>query len=59
MNELGARGITAAVVAFFATLTAFLGHLAIPIYVLLACNVVDYLTGLMAAPKRGEHPNSY
>jgi toxin secretion/phage lysis holin len=59
MNELGARGIRAAVVAFFATLTAFLGHLAIPIYVLLACNVVDYLTGLMAAPKRGEHPNSY
>ena len=59
MNESGARGIRAAVVAFFATLTAFLGHLAIPIYVLVACNVVDYLTGLMAAPKRGEKPNSY
>ena len=59
MNEAGARGIRAAVVAFFATLTAFLGHLAIPIYVLVACNVVDYLTGLMAAPKRGEKPNSY
>lgn len=59
MNEAGAKVIRAAVVAFFATLTAFLGHLAIPIYVLLACNVVDYLTGLMAAPKRGEHPNSY
>lgn len=59
MNEAGAKVIRAAVVAFFTALSAFLGHLAIPIYVLLACNVVDYLTGLMAAPKRGEHPNSY
>lgn len=59
MNESGAKVIRAAVVAFFTTLTAFLGHLAIPIYVLVACNVVDYLTGLMAAPKRGEKPNSY
>lgn len=49
----------ATVVLIFTTLTAWLGHLAIPMYVLVACNVVDYLTGLMAAPHRGEHPNSY
>lgn len=53
------KGIQATVVLIFATLTAWLGHLAIPMYVLVACNVVDYLTGLMAAPHRGEHPNSY
>jgi toxin secretion/phage lysis holin len=53
------KGIQATVVLIFTTLTAWLGHLAIPMYVLVACNVVDYLTGLMAAPHRGEHPNSY
>ena len=53
------KGIQATVVLLFTTLTAWLGHLAIPMYVLVACNVVDYLTGLMAAPHRGEHPNSY
>ncbi len=53
------KGIQATVVLIFTTLTAWLGHLAIPMYVLVACNLVDYLTGLMAAPHRGEHPNSY
>ena len=53
------KGIQATVVLIFTTLTAWLGHLAIPMYVLVACNVVDYLTDLMAAPHRGEHPNSY
>ena len=53
------KGIQATVVLIFTTLTAWLGHLAMPMYVLVACNVVDYLTGLMAAPHRGEHPNSY
>ena len=53
------KGIQATVVLIFTTLTAWLGHLAIPMYVLVACNVVNYLTGLMAAPHRGEHPNSY
>lgn len=44
---------------FFASITAFLGDLAIPIYVLVACNVIDYATGLMAASFRGEKISSY
>ena len=42
-----------------AGITAFLGDLAIPIYVLVACNVIDYATGLMAARFRGEKISSY
>lgn len=53
------KGIQALVVLIFTTLTAWLGHLAIPVYVLVGCNVIDYLTGLMAAPKRGEKLSSY
>lgn len=53
------KGIQAVVVLIFTTLTAWLGHLAIPVYVLVGCNVIDYITGLLAAPKRGEKLNSY
>lgn len=53
------KGIQAGVALVFGTVTAFLGDLAVPVYVLVACNVIDYLTGLLAAPKRGERPNSY
>ena len=42
-----------------AGVTAFLGDLAIPIYVLVACNLIDYATGLMAANFRGEKISSY
>ncbi len=57
MNE--GKTIRAVVVLVFTTLSAWLGHLAIPVYVLVGCNVIDYITGLMAAPHRGERPNSY
>lgn len=53
------KGIQATVALIFASVTAWLGYLAIPVYVLLACNVIDYATGLMAAKNRGEKPNSY
>lgn len=46
------RKIQIAVVGVFAILTAWLGNLAIPVYILLACNVIDYITALIAAPKR-------
>ena len=42
-----------------AGVTAFLGDLAVPVYVLVACNVIDYATGLMAARFRGEKISSY
>ena len=46
------RKIQIAVVGVFAIITAWLGNLAIPVYILLACNVIDYITALIAAPKR-------
>ena len=46
------RKIQIAVVGVLAILTAWLGNLAIPVYILLACNVIDYITALIAAPKR-------
>lgn len=46
-------------VAMFATLTSWLGVLAIPVYILVATNIIDYATGVMAAPYRGEVKSSY
>lgn len=51
--------IKGAVAVVLGGLTAFLGDLAIPIYVLVACNVIDYATGLMSAKARGEQISSY
>ena len=56
MKENITKGVVAVVVG---GLTAFLGDLAIPIYVLVACNVIDYATGLMSAKARGEQISSY
>ena len=53
------KGIKAVIVGVIAVIHGFLGNMAIPVYVLVACNVIDYATGLLAAPKRGEKPNSY
>ncbi|MEG0852339.1 MAG: phage holin family protein [Angelakisella sp.] len=44
--------------AFFAALTAWLGTLAIPVYILVGLNIVDYWTGIAAAPYRGEKRSS-
>lgn len=56
MKENVAKGIVAVIVG---VVTAFLGDLAIPIYVLVACNIIDYATGLMSAKYRGEQISSY
>lgn len=50
------KGIIAVIIG---GITAFLGDLAVPIYVLVACNVIDYATGLMSASARGEQISSY
>lgn len=47
-----------AVVIIMAGITGWLGTLAIPVYVLLACNVIDYITALLAAPKRQQQVDS-
>lgn len=40
-------------------LSAWLGVLAVPVYMLVLCNLIDYLTGMAAAWKRGETISSY
>ncbi len=42
-----------------AALSSWFGTLAIPLCLLLGCNIIDYATGLMAAPKRQEAVSSY
>lgn len=44
--------------AVFATLSSLFGALTIPILLLVAGNVIDYVTGVFAAPKRGETVSS-
>lgn len=46
------------VVVAFTTLTTWLGALALPLGLLVVCNVLDYLTGLGAAPARGQKRSS-
>ena len=48
-----------AIISFFAVITSWLGTLAIPVYILVACNVIDYLTGITAACVRKEQVSSY
>ena len=52
------KPIKAAIIGAFSALTAWLGVLAIPVYLLVSCNIIDYFTGMMAALARGEKINS-
>lgn len=51
--------IKALFIGFFSALAGWLGILAIPVAVLVFCNVVDYATGLLASKYRGQSINSY
>lgn len=48
--------------AFFITagslLSSLLGILYVPVILMVSCNVIDYITGLLAAPGRGDRVNS-
>ena len=46
-------------ISIWGTITATLGVLAFPIVLMLVCNIIDYATGMMAIPYRGETPKSY
>lgn len=48
----------AILIGVLAAINSILGNLAVPVYVLLACNIIDYITALIAAPKRGEEIDS-
>ena len=51
--------IKAVFTAVFAFLSSLLGILALPIILMVTCNVIDYITGLMATPYRKQDINSY
>lgn len=55
-NSLTEAKLTAT--ALLAWVTARLGTLALPVYILVALGVTDYITGLVAAPYRGERRSS-
>ncbi len=48
-----------AVIAVVTALMSWLGWLAVPVFVLVACNVLDYITGLIATKYRKEKISSY
>lgn len=43
----------------FSVLSSLFGVLTIPILLMVACNIIDYVTGLFAAKYRNENVNSY
>lgn len=53
------NAIKAGAIAVIGGLTGWLGVLAVPLYCLIGANIIDYITGLIAAPYRGEMRNSY
>lgn len=48
-----------AIISFCAVLTSWLGNLAIPVYILVACNLIDYATGITTACVQKEEVSSY
>ena len=51
--------IRAVFTTIFACISSLLGVLAMPVILMVSCNVIDYVTGLMASPFRREDINSY
>ena len=46
-------------IAFFTTLTGWIGLLAVPVIILVVFNIIDYITGLAASKYREEPITSY
>lgn len=49
----------ASVIAAISVVMSWLGVLAVPIFLLVGCNLLDYITGLLAAKYRNEPVSSY
>ena len=47
------------IISFFAVISSWLGTLAIPVYILVACNLIDYVTGITAAGVQKQQISSY
>lgn len=58
MNNEITLAIKAGISVAMATLSALIGSLAIPVLILVILNIIDYITGIVAAPYRGEERNS-
>ncbi len=58
-NEVVLTHWKAGVTVIMATLAAALGDLYIPVILMVLCNVIDYITGLMAIGSRDEKLSSY
>lgn len=54
-----ANQVKAVFTMVFAFISAIFGVLAIPVMLLVGCNVLDYITGLMASKYRAQDINSY
>ena len=50
--------IKGAFISVFSAIASLLGTLLVPVLLMVVCNVIDYITGLVAAPKRGKKINS-
>lgn len=49
----------AAVIAAVSALMNWLGILAVPVRLMVGCNIIDYATGLAASKYRDQNINSY
>lgn len=49
----------AVVITIISALMSWLGILAVPMFLLVGCNLTDYVTGLLAVPYRTESVSSY
>lgn len=53
------KEIKAIFITVFSALSGLLGVLYVPVLLMVACNLIDYVTGLMATPNREEKLSSY
>lgn len=51
--------LKALVITIISALMSLLGVLAVPVFLLVGCNLIDYVTGIVAAQYREEEVNSY
>lgn len=51
--------VKVAVVTAISALMSWMGILAVPVFLMVGCNVIDYITGLLAVPYRTEPVSSY
>ncbi len=56
---MGNKTIQTVVTGLTGFLSSILGILYIPVLLMVLCNIIDYITGLMAAPNRNGGINSY